>query len=91
MNIAWMSVYSEADRDARPVLEADEAYFLGPSPANQSYISLERVVASAEHTGAQAIHPGYGFLSENVEFGGSARGAASSSWAPEWSTSRPSR
>jgi urea carboxylase len=68
MGIASVSVYSEADRDARPALEADEAYFLGPSPANQSYLSIDRILAAAEETGAQAIHPGYGFLSENVEF-----------------------
>jgi len=68
MGIASVSVYSEADRNARPVLDADEAVFLGPSPANQSYLSIDRVIAAAEQTGAQAIHPGYGFLSENVEF-----------------------
>ena len=68
MGIASVSVYSEADRDARPVLDADEAVFLGPSPANQSYLSIDRILAAAEQTGAQAIHPGYGFLSENVDF-----------------------
>jgi urea carboxylase len=68
MGIGSVAVYSEADRDARPVLDADEAYFLGPSPANQSYLSIDRILAAAEKTGAQAIHPGYGFLSENVEF-----------------------
>jgi urea carboxylase len=68
MKISSVSVYSEADRDARPVLDADEAFFLGPSPANQSYLSIDRILAAAEETGAQAIHPGYGFLSENVEF-----------------------
>jgi urea carboxylase len=68
MKISSVSVYSEADRDARPVLDADEAFFLGPSPANQSYLSIDRILAAARETGAQAIHPGYGFLSENVEF-----------------------
>jgi urea carboxylase len=68
MGIASVSVYSEADRDARPVLDADEAVFLGPSPATQSYLSIDRILDAAEQTGAQAIHPGYGFLSENVEF-----------------------
>ncbi len=68
MSIASVSVYSEADRDARPVLDADEAVFVGPSPANQSYLSIDRILAAAEQSGAQAIHPGYGFLSENVEF-----------------------
>jgi urea carboxylase len=68
MGIASVCVYSEADRDARPVLDADEAFFLGPSPATQSYLSIDRILAAAEQTGADAIHPGYGFLSENVEF-----------------------
>jgi urea carboxylase len=68
MGIASVSVYSEADRDARPVRDADEAVFLGPSPASQSYLSIDRILAAAVQTGAQAIHPGYGFLSENVEF-----------------------
>jgi urea carboxylase len=68
MGIASVCVYSEADRDARPVLDADEAVFLGPSPATQSYLSIDRILAAAERTGSQAIHPGYGFLSENVEF-----------------------
>src|SRR5580692_10988958 len=68
MSIASVSVYSEADRGARPAMDADEAVFLGPSPANQSYLSIDRILAAAKQTGAQAIHPGYGFLSENVEF-----------------------
>ena len=68
MGIAAVSVYSEADRDARPVLDADEAVFLGPSPATQSYLSIDRILDAAEQTGAEAVHPGYGFLSENVEF-----------------------
>jgi len=68
MGITSVSVYSEADRDARPVLDADEAVFLGPSPATQSYLSIDRILDAAEQTGAEAVHPGYGFLSENVEF-----------------------
>jgi urea carboxylase len=68
MGIASVAVYSEADRDTRPVREAGEAILLGPSPATQSYLSIDRVLAAAEQTGAQAIHPGYGFLSENIEF-----------------------
>jgi len=68
MGIASVSVFSEADRDARPALDADEAFLLGTSPASQSYLSIDRILAAAEQTGAQAIHPGYGFLSENVEF-----------------------
>jgi urea carboxylase len=68
MSIASVAVYSEADREARHVLDADESVLLGPGPASDSYLAVERVLAAAEKTGAEAIHPGYGFLSENVEF-----------------------
>src|SRR5580698_7472882 len=68
MGISSVAVYSEADRDARHVLDADEAVPIGASAASESYLSADRVLAAAEKTGAQAIHPGYGFLSENVEF-----------------------
>jgi urea carboxylase len=68
MGIASVAVYSEADRDARHVLDADEAVLLGPAPASESYLSIDRVLDAATKTGAEAIHPGYGFLSENVEF-----------------------
>ncbi|HEY9127590.1 MAG TPA: biotin carboxylase N-terminal domain-containing protein, partial [Acidobacteriaceae bacterium] len=68
MGIGSVAVYSEADREARHVLDADESILLGPGPASESYLAVERVLAAAEKTGAEAIHPGYGFLSENVEF-----------------------
>jgi urea carboxylase len=68
MGIASVAVYSEADRDARHVLDAGEVVLLGPAPANQSYLDADRILAAAAHTGAEAIHPGYGFLSENVDF-----------------------
>jgi len=68
MGITAVAVYSEADREARHVLDADKAVLLGPAPAAQSYLNVERILAAAEETGAEAIHPGYGFLSENVEF-----------------------
>ncbi|KAA6456665.1 urea carboxylase [Acidobacteria bacterium AB60] len=68
MGIASVAVYSDADRDARHVLEADEAVNVGPAPPSQSYLSVSNILSAAERTGAQAIHPGYGFLSENVEF-----------------------
>jgi urea carboxylase len=68
MKIGSVAVYSEADRDARHVLDADEAVSLGAAPASESYLSIQRVLAAAEKTGAEAIHPGYGFLSESVEF-----------------------
>jgi urea carboxylase len=68
MGIRSVAVYSEADREARHVLDADESVLLGPGPASESYLAVERVLDAAEKTGAEAIHPGYGFLSENVEF-----------------------
>jgi urea carboxylase len=68
MNIRSVAVYSEADRETRHVLDADEAILVGPGPAGESYLAMEKILAAAEETGAEAIHPGYGFLSENVEF-----------------------
>jgi acetyl-CoA carboxylase, biotin carboxylase subunit len=68
MGIATVAVFSDADRDALHVLEADEAYRLGPAPANESYLRLDRMIEIADRSGADAIHPGYGFLSENAEF-----------------------
>jgi propionyl-CoA carboxylase alpha chain len=68
MGIATVAVYSEADRDARHVEIADEAVFIGPAPSRESYLVADKIIAAAKQTGAQAIHPGYGFLSENEEF-----------------------
>jgi urea carboxylase len=68
MGIRSVAVYSEADRESRHVLEADEAYLVGPGPASESYLAVERILDAAEHSGAKAIHPGYGFLSENAGF-----------------------
>lgn len=68
MGIATVAVYSEADRAARHVREADEAYEIGPAPAAQSYLRAEKIIEIARQSGAEAIHPGYGFLSENTSF-----------------------
>ncbi len=68
MGIATVAVYSDADRDALHVAMADEAVCIGPAPANESYLIPEKILAVAARTGAQAIHPGYGFLSENAAF-----------------------
>ncbi len=68
MGIATMAVYSDADRDARHVALADEAVHIGPPPARESYLSMDRIIAACRQTGAEAVHPGYGFLSENSEF-----------------------
>ena len=68
MGIATVAVYSEADKDARHVELADEAVPLGPAPSRESYLVADKIIAAAKQTGAEAIHPGYGFLSENEDF-----------------------
>ncbi len=68
MGIATVAVYSEADKEARHVQLADEAVLLGPAPSRESYLVADKIIAAAKQTGAQAIHPGYGFLSENEDF-----------------------
>ncbi len=68
MGIATVAVYSEADKDARHVELADEAVLLGPAPSRESYLVADKIIAAAKATGAEAIHPGYGFLSENEDF-----------------------
>lgn len=68
MGIKTVAVFSEADRNALHVRYADEAVFIGPAPSNQSYLVGEKIIEACKLTGAQAIHPGYGFLSENAGF-----------------------
>ncbi|MGR3344542.1 MAG: acetyl-CoA carboxylase biotin carboxylase subunit [Paracoccaceae bacterium] len=68
MGIATVAVYSDADRNALHVKMADEAVRIGPPPANQSYIVIENVIEAVRQTGAEAVHPGYGFLAENPKF-----------------------
>ncbi len=70
MGIASVAIYSDADRFTRPVLDADEAVRVGPASATESYLNIDAIVAACLETGAQAVHPGYGFLSENRHFAG---------------------
>ena len=61
-------MYSEADKNARHVELADESVCIGPPPSKESYLAMDRIIAACKETGAEAVHPGYGFLSENEEF-----------------------
>src|SRR5579862_6646892 len=75
MGIKTVAVHSDADADALHVREADEAVRIGPPPSAESYLKIDRIVEACRASGAQAVHPGYGFLSENVSFA-TALGAA---------------
>jgi len=68
MGIKTVAVYSEADKEARHVQMADEAICIGPAPSRESYLLMERIIQACKDTGAEAVHPGYGFLSENEQF-----------------------
>lgn len=68
LGIATVAVYSEADKEALFVKEADEAFLIGPPPVLQSYLKADEIIEVAKTSGAQGVHPGYGFLSENADF-----------------------
>ena len=68
LGLRCVAVYSDADRDAPHVRAADAAVWIGPAPAAESYLSIERILDACRRTSAQAVHPGYGFLSENPQF-----------------------
>src|SRR5690554_2513604 len=68
MDITSVAVFSEADRTSQHVRYADEAYYIGKAPSSDSYLNIEKIIETAKKCGADAIHPGYGFLSENTRF-----------------------
>src|SRR5687767_3769153 len=68
LGIRTVAVYSDADRWSNYVSQAEEAYAIGPAPARESYLRMDKILDIARKSGAQAIHPGYGFLSENADF-----------------------
>ena len=95
MGIHCVVVHSEADRDAFYVKQADESVCIGPAPSSRSYLNIPAIIAAAEVTGSEAIHPGYGFLSENADFASSSPASCSSARpatsSGPWATRFPPR
>ena len=85
MGIATVAVYSDADRDALHVKMADEAVHVGSAPASESYLRIDRIVEAARERGAEAVHPGYGFLSEREAFAAALAKAGMVFIGPDWS------
>ena len=88
MGVKTVAVYSDADANAKHVGACDEAVHIGGSAPKESYLRWERIIEAAKATGAQAVHPGYGFLSENEEF---AQACAAPGWCSSARRPRPSR
>mgnify|MGYP003651110924 CR=1 FL=1 len=93
MGIQTVAIYSDADRNALHVKMADEAVHIGPPPANQSYIVIDKVMEAIKSSGAEAVHPGYGFLSENSKFAEAVLplSARPSARSRRWATRSPRR
>src|SRR5919107_458504 len=89
LGVATVAVYSEADAGSRHTRLAQEAWPIGPPPARQSYLAAERILDVARRSGAEAIHPGYGFLSENAEFAAACAAAGIVFIGPPAAASRP--